>query len=167
MQITKDTVVTFHYRLKNEDGVEMESSYDAEPVAYLHGHGNIISGIEKGLEGKDINENSEPFELVVAPADGYGERQEGAVQRVPIKHLHGDKKSLSKLKAGDVVAINTEDGTKQAVVVKPGKFNVDLDINHPLAGKTLTFEVQVESVRVATEDELSHGHAHGVGGHHH
>lgn len=167
MKITKDTVVTFHYRLKNEAGVEMENSHDAEPVAYLHGHGNIISGIEKGLEGKEVDENSESFEIVVSPIDGYGERQEGAVQRVPIKHLHGDKKSLAKLKAGDVVAINTEDGTKQAVVVKPGKFNVDLDTNHPLAGQTLTFEIQVDSVRAATEEELSHGHAHGVGGHHH
>jgi FKBP-type peptidyl-prolyl cis-trans isomerase SlyD len=167
MQITKDTVVTFHYRLKNEEGVEIESSYGSEPVAYLHGHGNIISGIEKGLEGKDIHENSEPFEIIVAPIDGYGERLEDSIQRVPIKHLHGDKKSLAKLKAGDVVAINTEDGAKQAVVVKAGKFNVDLDVNHPLAGKTLTFIVQVESVRAATEEELSHGHAHGVGGHHH
>tara|TARA_R110001592_G_scaffold86031_1_gene254022 strand:+ start:28892 stop:29395 length:504 start_codon:yes stop_codon:yes gene_type:complete len=167
MQITKDTVVTFHYRLKDEAGVEMETSHNAEPVAYLHGHGSIISGIEKGLDGKEFNEKSEPFELVVAPADGYGERQENAIQRVPIKHLHGDKKSLSKLKAGDVVEINTEEGLKQAVVVKSGKFNVDLDTNHPLAGKALTFEIQIESVRPATEEELSHGHAHGVGGHHH
>ena len=112
MQITKDTVVTFHYRLKDEAGVEMETSHNAEPVAYLHGHGSIISGIEKGLDGKEFNEKSEPFELVVAPADGYGERQENAIQRVPIKHLHGDKKSLSKLKAGDVVEINTEEGLK-------------------------------------------------------
>tara|TARA_R110002072_G_scaffold45422_5_gene126346 strand:+ start:28292 stop:28795 length:504 start_codon:yes stop_codon:yes gene_type:complete len=167
MQITKDKVVTFHYRLKDEAGVEMESSHDAEAVAYLHGHGNIISGLEKGLEGKESTTTDESFELVVAPADGYGERQENAIQRVPIKHLHGDKKSRSKIKAGDLVTINTEDGAKQAVVVKSGKFNVDLDTNHPLAGQTLTFEIQVESVRDATEEELSHGHAHGVGGHHH
>lgn len=167
MQITKDKVVTFHYRLKDEAGIEMESSFDAEPVAYLHGHGNIIAGIEKGLEGKELNEANEPFQLVVAAADGYGERQENAIQRVPIKHLHGDKKSLSKTKAGDIVTINTEDGAKQAVVVKAGKFNVDVDTNHPLAGKVLTFEIQIESVREATEEELSHGHAHGVGGHHH
>ena len=167
MQITKDTVVTFHYKLKNEAGEVMETSDGSDPIAYLHGHGNIISGIEKGLEGKEIDENSVAFDITVAPADGYGERQEGAIQRVPIKHLHGDKKSLAKLKVGDVVAINTEDGAKQAVVVKPGKFNVDIDTNHPLAGKTLVFEITVESVRTATKDEISHGHAHGVGGHHH
>ena len=77
------------------------------------------------------------------------------------------KKSLSKIKAGDVVTINTDDGGKQAVVVKAGKFNVDVDTNHPLAGKTLTFDIQIESIREATEEELAHGHAHGVGGHHH
>lgn len=167
MQITKDKVVTFHYRLKDENGQEMESSFGAEPVAYLHGHGNIISGIEKGLEGKELNESGESFELLVDAKDGYGERQEGAIQRVPIKHLHGDKKSLSKLKPGSVVTINTEEGAKQAVVVKAGKFNVDVDTNHPLSGKTLNFEIQIESVREATQEELSHGHAHGVGGHHH
>ena len=167
MEITKDKVVSFHYRLKDETGAEMESSYGAEPIAYLHGHGNIIAGIEKGLEGKALTEENAPFELVIAPADGYGERQENAIQRVPIKHLHGDKKSLSKIKAGDLITINTDDGGKQAVVVKAGKFNVDVDTNHPLAGKTLTFEVQLESVRDATEEELAHGHAHGVGGHHH
>ncbi len=165
MQISKDKVVTFHYRLKDEAGVEMESSHNAEPIAYLHGHGNIIAGIEKGLEGKESN--GDAIEVVVAPADGYGERQENAIQRVPIKHLHGDKKSLSKIKAGDVVTINTDDGGKQAVVVKAGKFNVDVDTNHPLAGKTLTFDIQIESIREATEEELAHGHAHGVGGHHH
>lgn len=167
MQITKDKVVTFHYRLKNEAGDVMESSFDSEPVAYLHGHGNIISGIEKGLEGKELSEGGESFELTVVPKDGYGERQEGAVQRVPIKHLQGDKKALSKIKAGDIVSINTEEGAKQAVVVKAGKFNVDVDTNHPLAGKVLKFEIQIESVREATGEELAHGHAHGVGGHHH
>lgn len=167
MQIKKDTVVTFHYKLKDESGMLMESSEGSEPMAYLHGHGNIIAGLEKGLEGKEVSESGAVFEILVAPKDGYGERQEGAIQRVPIKHLHGDKKHLAKLKVGDIVAINTEEGARQAVVVKPGKFNVDLDTNHPLAGKTLSFEIQVESVRAATEEELAHGHAHGVGGHHH
>lgn len=167
MQISKDKVVTFHYRLKDETGQEMESSYDDEPVCYLHGHDNIISGIEKGLEGKEFTSVEQTIDIVVAPVDGYGERKEGATQRIPLKHLVGDKKSLANLKPGDVVAINTEQGPMQAVVLKAGKFNVDVDVNHPLAGKTLTFEVQVESVRDATEDELAHGHAHGVGGHHH
>lgn len=167
MQISKDKVVTFHYRLKDEAGQEMESSHDDDPVCYLHGYDNIISGIEKGLEGKEFKDAGESFEIIVQPVDGYGERQEGATQRVPIKHLQGEKKSLANLKPGDVVVINTEKGAMQAVVMKAGKFNVDVDTNHPLAGKTLTFDIQLESVRDATEEELAHGHAHGVGGHHH
>mgnify|MGYP000055970941 CR=1 FL=1 len=165
MQISKDTVVTFHYRLLNEQGDELETSQGEDPVAYLHGHGNIIAGLEKGLEGKSAEETS--LNVTVQPQDGYGLRNEEAVQRVPIKHLVGDKKTNSKLKPGMVVSINTEDGPKQVVVLKAGKFNVDVDTNHPLAGQVLTFEVAIESVREATAEELSHGHAHGVGGHHH
>ncbi len=167
MQISKNKVVTFHYRLKDDAGQEMESSFGDEPISYLHGHHNIIAGIEKGLEGKTFTEAGELFEFVVSPADGYGEREEGATQRIPIKHLQGDKKYLANLKPGDVVSVNTEQGAMQAIVIKAGKFNVDVDTNHPLAGKTLSFEIQLESVRDATEEELAHGHAHGVGGHHH
>ncbi len=165
MQIAKDVVASFHYRLRNEAGEELESSYeDGEAVAYLHGHGNIIGGLEKALEGKA---EGDVLSVTVEPKDGYGERIEDAVQRVPIKHLMGDKKSLSRLKPGMVVAVNTEEGAKQVVVVKAGKFNVDVDTNHPLAGKTLTFDVEIQSVREASDDEINHGHAHGPGGHHH
>ncbi|KZY84063.1 hypothetical protein A3740_00575 [Oleiphilus sp. HI0068] len=79
----------------------------------------------------------------------------------------GDKKQNSKLKPGMVVSINTEEGPRQVVVLKAGKFNVDVDTNHPLAGQVLSFDIEIQSVREATEDELAHGHAHGVGGHHH
>ncbi|MDX1450991.1 MAG: peptidylprolyl isomerase, partial [Oleiphilaceae bacterium] len=83
------------------------------------------------------------------------------------KHLVGDKKQLARLKPGMIVAINTEDGPRQVMVLKAGKFNVDVDLNHPLAGKTLTFNVTVDGVREASEEEVAHGHAHGVGGHQH
>ncbi|WP_369821112.1 peptidylprolyl isomerase, partial [Oleiphilus sp. HI0067] len=89
------------------------------------------------------------------------------VQRVLIKHLMGDKKQLARLKPGMTVGINTEQGARQATVVKAGKFNVDVDTNHPLAGKDLTFDIEIISIREATKEEISHGHAHGVGGHHH
>jgi len=162
MEIKKDTVVSFHYRLKNEAGEEIENSYDSEAVAYLHGHGNIIGGLEHALEGKSGGEN---VSVTLSPKEAYGERVENAVQRVPIKHLYNAGKT--KLKPGQVVAINTENGPKQATVIKAGKFNVDVDLNHPLAGQTLTFEVGIQSIRQATEEELSHGHAHGPGGHQH
>lgn len=164
MQIGKDKVATFHYRLLDEQGKEIETSRGEDPVAYLHGHGNIISGLEKGLEGKSAND---VLTVKVEPQDGYGMRNENATQRVPIKHLVGDKKANAKLKPGMVVAINTEEGPRQVVVIKAGKFNVDVDTNHPLAGQVLSFEVEIESVREATDDEVAHGHAHGVGGHQH
>jgi len=164
MQISKNKVVTFHYRLQNQEGVEIENSHGGDPVAYLHGYGNIVRGLEKGMVGKNIED---VFSVTVKPEYGYGLRNEEATQRVPLKHLVGDKKQNAKLKPGALVSINTEDGAKQVVVIKAGKFNVDVDTNHPLAGQTLTFDIEVQSVREATEDEISHGHAHGVGGHHH
>lgn len=164
MQISKDKVVTFHYTLKDDQGEQMESSHGGDPMAYLHGHGNIIAGLEKEMEGK---EGGETFTATIAPKDGYGERIADAIQRVPVKHVHGDKSFRSKLKPGMVVSVNTEDGPRQVMIVKAGKFNVDVDTNHPLAGKTLTFDVEIESIREASEDEVSHGHAHGVGGHQH
>lgn len=164
MQITKNTVASFHYRLRDEAGEEIENSFDGEAVAYLHGHGNVIVGLEKAFEGK---EEGDVLTVTVEPKDAYGDRVEGASQRVPIKHLMGDKKTNSKLKPGMVATVNTEEGPKQVVVIKAGKFNVDVDTNHPLAGKVLTFEVEIKSVRDASEEEIAHGHAHGPGGHQH
>lgn len=163
MQIDKDSVVTFHYRLSH-DGKELETSETGEPMAYLHGHGNIMEGLEKAIEGK---QSGDKLEVTLAAKDAYGERQEGAIQRVPLKHLVGDKKQNAKLKPGMITAINTEEGPRQVVVVKAGKFNVDVDVNHPLAGKELVFNIEITDVRAASEEELAHGHAHGVGGHHH
>ena len=164
MEISKDKIVTFHYRLQDAKGVEIESSHAGDPMAYLHGHGNIIPGLEKGMEGKSAED---VFSITVEAKDAYGERQEDAKQRIPLKHLNGDKRSKANLKPGMVVSINTEEGAKQVVVIKAGKFNVDVDVNHPLAGQTLTFDVDIQGVRDATAEEVSHGHAHGVGGHHH
>ena len=163
MHITKDCVATFHYRLRH-NGQELENSYDDEPMAYLHGHGNIVAGLEKALEGKV---EGDTLSVTLEAIDAYGERQTEALQRVPIKHLAGNRKQNSKLRAGQVVSINTEQGVRQVVVVKAGKFNVDVDTNHPLAGKTLTFEIEIKDVREASAEEISHGHAHGLGGHQH
>jgi len=164
MSITKDTVVSFHYRLRNESNEELESSHGGDPMAYLHGHNNIIAGLESAIEGHDVGD---VFSATIAPEDGYGLRQEDAVQRVPLKHLMGTKKELQRLKAGDVVSINTDNGARQVIVLKAGKFNIDVDTNHPLAGKTLSFDIEVIDTRVATSEEISHGHAHGIGGHQH
>lgn len=164
MQISADKVVSFHYNLKDIDGTLLETSYDADPTLYLHGHSNILGALETELASKTVGDK---VNVTLTPEQGYGERKEGAVQRIPIKHLHNHAALKNKLKPGSKVLVNTQHGPWEAVVLKVGKFNVDIDSNHPLAGKTLAFEIEVLDVRDATEEELTHGHAHGVGGHHH
>lgn len=160
MTITQNSVVQFHYTLKDEAGSTLEASAVDHPVLYLHGHNNIIPGLEKAMAGKT---KSDSFTVTVSPDEAYGERQDNAMQRVSIKHLHGAK----KWKPGMTAWIQTEEGQHQVQVIKVGKFMADVDVNHPLAGKTLIFEIEIVDERQATEDELAHGHAHGVGGHHH
>ena len=164
MQISADKVVSFHYNLTDVDGTLLETSHDTEPTLYLHGHQNILVGLENELEGKAVGDK---IQVTLAPGQAYGERKEGAVQRVPIKHLHNHAAVKNKLKPGSRVSVNTQHGPWEAVVLKVGKFNVDIDSNHPLAGKTLSFEIEVHAIREATSEELAHGHAHGAGGHNH
>ena len=157
MQIEKSKVVSFHYSLSNTEGEQLESSRERDPMSYLHGASNIIPGLEKEMEGKSAGDS---FEVTIAPADAYGERNEAHVQRIPVKHF----KSARGLEPGQMVSLQTKQGQVQAVIVKVGRFNVDVDANHPLAGQTLTFDVEITEVRDATEEEISHGHVHGPGG---
>jgi len=158
--IGDDKVVSFHYKLSDADGTINESSQGGSPVVYLHGRDAIVPGLETQLKGK---KSGEKFTATVPPEQGYGERNEAAVQRVPLKHLA----TRGPIEVGQMVVVNTREGGRQARVLKVGHFNVDLDLNHPLAGKTLTFEIEVVDVRDATQEELTHGHAHGPGGHGH
>lgn len=161
MQISKDHVVTFFYRLLDESGNELENNSDTTPMAYLHGHNNIFAKLEQELEGLSAGDKKE---VQLAPSEAYGERRAEASQKVPVKHLLGKPK---KLRPGQFVKVNSEQGPIDASVIKAGKFMVELDFNHPLAGKTLNFQVKIAEVRVASEEEIAHGHAHGPGGHHH
>ncbi len=160
MQIGPDTVVNFHYTLRDDAGKELESSRGGDPATYLHGANNIIPGLESAMTGKA---DGESFSATVNPEDGYGLRDEDRVQRVPIKHLS----FKGKLRAGAVVQLSTSEGLRTVTVVKPGRHTADIDTNHPLAGQTLTFEIEVLETRSASAEELSHGHAHGPGGHQH
>lgn len=160
MKITENKVVQFHYTLSDEAGEKIESSIGNDPLAYLHGHKNMIVGVENALNEKEAGDK---FSVTVAPAEGYGERDENAIQRVSVKHLQGAK----KWKPGMQAVVQTEQGARQVTIIKAGRFMADVDVNHPLAGKTLTFDLEVVDVRDATEEEISHGHAHGVGGHNH
>lgn len=164
MSISNDQVVSFHYRLSEVGGELLESSYEAEPTLYLHGHSNILPALETAIEGKSVGDK---MTIELSPEEGYGVRKENATQRIPVKHLIGFEKLKNKLKPGMTVAVNTQQGPWEAIVLKVGKFNVDIDSNHPLAGKQLSFEIEIVDVRNATDEELAHGHAHGVGGHQH
>jgi FKBP-type peptidyl-prolyl cis-trans isomerase SlyD len=160
MTIGDDKVVSFHYKLSDSDGTINESSEGGSPVVYLHGRDAIVPGLESQLAGK---RSGEKLTATVPPEQGYGPRNENAVQRVPLKHLA----TRGPFQEGQMVVVNTREGGRQARVLKVGHFNVDLDLNHPLAGKTLTFEIEIVHVRDATQEELTHGHAHGPGGHGH
>ncbi len=159
MQVENNRVVSFHYLLRDDDGNELGRSGEV-PVTYLHGHGSLVPGLEAGLLG---HEGGEQLQFSVPPEEAYGPHQDLPSLRVPLKRLLGKK----RLSPGDVVAYQADDGTRQATVIKVGKFNVDVDPNHPLAGATLHFEVEILEVREATAEELAHGHAHGPGGHQH
>ncbi len=162
----KDAVVSFHYRLREVlDGneTELEDSYNGDPVTYLHGHSNIILGLENALAGHKAGED---ITVTLPPEQAYGPRRDNAVQRVPIKHLQRQDKKRP-IKVGDYLAVQTEKGVKNVVALKVGRFNVDVDFNHPLAGRTLAYDIHIAEIRAASAEELSHGHAHGVGGHQH
>ncbi len=164
MKITDKSVVQFHYTLKNEAGEEIENSHKGEPLAYLHGYKNMLVGVENALAGKEIGDK---FSVTLQPEDAYGERQEDAIQRVPVKHLQGLPSKNAKWKAGMTAVVQTDAGQRQVTVIKAGKFMITVDTNPPLAGQVLTFDLEVVDVREATAEEIEHGHAHGVGGHHH
>jgi len=157
MLIADKKVASFHYTLSNEQGEQIESSRERQPMSYLHGARNIIPGLEKALAGKAAGEQ---FQVTIPPEEAYGERRADQVQRVPAKHF----RDARQLKPGRLVSIQTRRGPVQATVVKVGRFNIDVDTNHPLAGQTLTFDVEVVGVRDATAEEIAHGHVHGPGG---
>lgn len=159
MQIQENSVVQFHYSL-TENGTELEGSRQGAPLLYLHGHNQMLPKLEEALVGKTTGDK---LQLTLAPVDAYGERQDDAIQSVQVKHLQGAK----KWKPGMVAWVNTDQGERQVTVVKVGMFKAEVDTNHPLAGKTVTFDIEVLNVRAASEEEIAHGHAHGEGGHHH
>jgi FKBP-type peptidyl-prolyl cis-trans isomerase SlyD len=157
MNISEHSVVSFHYTLKNAQGEQLESSREGDAMTYLHGAGNIIKGLERAMEGKTAGDS---FAVTVQPADAYGEHKPANIQRVPTKHFRNAK----ALKPGQVLGLQTKQGPVQVTVVKVGRFNVDVDANHPLAGQELTFDVEITGVREATDEERAHGHVHGHGG---
>jgi FKBP-type peptidyl-prolyl cis-trans isomerase SlyD len=160
VKIAADSVVLIHYTLKDDQGKVLDSSAGGDPLAYIQGHGNLVPGLEKALEGKSAGDK---LEVTLVPAEGYGERNEELVQRVPKRQLQGG----GEIKKGMQFRAQTDEGLRVFTVTGVAGDMVTLDGNHPLADQTLHFDVQVTDVREATSEELEHGHVHGAGGHHH
>ncbi|MDY6827956.1 MAG: peptidylprolyl isomerase [Pseudomonadota bacterium] len=160
MKIGKDSVVSFHYRLHDGEGNLLESSEGGDPSLYLHGHGAILPALESRLLGLGAGER---VRVALEPHQAYGPRREDGIKRIPLKHLQGQR----SWKPGAVARVHTDRGWRNVTVLKVGRYNADVDSNHPLAGKALEFDIEVIEVRPATQDEVAHGHVHGPGGVHH
>jgi FKBP-type peptidyl-prolyl cis-trans isomerase SlyD len=156
MQIAKHKVASIHYTLTDNDGKILDTSAGREPLHYIQGIGNLIPGMEEGLEGK---RQGDKVNLKVSPEKGYGAKSEEFVQRIP-RSAFGDQ----KIEKG--MQFQTDNGNV-VTVTNVGLSEITVDGNHPLAGVELNFAVEVLSIREATKEELEHGHVHGPGGHHH
>ena len=161
MQIGNETVVTIHYTLTDAKGVVLDSSAGEEPLSFVHGAGTMIPGLEKALLGKSPGES---MKISVAPADGYGVRDEDLVQKVPRKNF-----PVEDVEVGMHFQTRSPNGPRIVTVLATDDENITVDANHPLAGATLNFDVQVLEVRAATPEDLmpSCGSCETCSGHHH
>jgi FKBP-type peptidyl-prolyl cis-trans isomerase SlyD len=161
MQVAKDKVVSIDYTLTNTQGKVLDSSQGRAPLAYLHGYSNIIPGLERELQGKAVGDS---LKVSVRPEDGYGNPDPQMVQTVPKSAFKG----VDNIQAGMQFQAQGPGGqTRVVTVTKVDADNVTVDANHPLAGQTLNFDVTVKEIRDASDEEKSHGHVHGPGGHEH
>lgn len=161
MSITHDSVVTLHYTVSAEDGTELDSSRDNTPMTVLLGKKYLIEGLENALLGKSTGDK---FNIDVPPEQAYGERNDSLVQAVPKAMFEG-----MEVEAGMSFRASTDEGEQSVIILDVTDEEVIVDGNHPLAGIPLHFDVEIMAVRVATADEIAHGHAHGPEGcgHHH
>jgi FKBP-type peptidyl-prolyl cis-trans isomerase SlyD len=153
MTITKGSVVLFDYTLTDDERDIIDSSKEGGPIAYLHGEGQIVKGLEKVMEGKKTGDS---FSVTVSPEEAYGLPDAAKIAVVSADHIEGG----DELEEGMQLEASNEQGEQIVVVSK-------IDGNHPLAGMTLHFDITIREVRAATAEEISHGHVHGPGGHHH
>lgn len=160
MKIAQDKVVSIHYVLRDKEGEVLDNSEEHGPLAYLHGHGNIIPGLEKELMGK---ESGDKLHVTVAPEDAYGIHDESLIKEVSPDMF----KDVDDFQEGMQFQAQTEQGMQIFTVTAIEPDKITIDGNHPLAGEELTFDVEVTEVREATSEELEHGHVHGPHGHHH
>lgn len=160
MKVEKDRVVVFHYDMVDQTSGYMESTRTGDPVSVLYGHGSAVPGVEAGLAGREAGDS---FEITVTPDQGYGKRHPAAVERISKKYVITPK----RLVAGGAALVETTTGRQNVTVVKVGSKFIDVDTNHPMAGHTLSFSIEIVDVREADPEEIAHGHVHGPAGHDH
>lgn len=156
MRVAANKVVSIEYTLKDDDGEVIDCSEEGEPLAYLHGVGTLIPGLEDELEGKSAGDS---FQIRLEPEKGYGVRDDSLVQRVSKENFEG----IDDLEVGMQFRVDTKLGPRVVTVIEIEEEDVTVDGNHELAGVPLNFSVTVREVRDATPEELDHGHAHGCG----
>lgn len=160
MQIAPNTVVSMHYTLKDENGEVLDSSAGQEPLVFLSGAQNIIVGLDNALQGKAAGD---AMQVEVTAEEGYGPIHQELIQKVPRENFQG----VDSIEVGMQFMAQTPNGQQPVTVIGVEEDGIMLDGNHPLAGKSLSFEVEVVEVREASAEEVEHGHVHGEGGHHH
>ena len=161
MSIKNNSAVSFHYTLTDDSGQQLDSSDGRQPLSYLHGAGNIIPGLENALEGKSTGDK---MIVAVTAAEGYGEVQPALIQEVP----RGSFEGVENIEVGMQFEAQTGNGDSVPVTVTAvTDESITVDGNHPLAGKNLNFDVSIEEVRDASQEELDHVHVHGPTGHNH
>ena len=160
MQIAPNSVAAFHYTLTDDQNQVIDSSAGRDPLTYLHGSGQIVPGLEKQMDGRSVGDK---FIAEVAPEEGYGAHQPALMQEVPRDAFQG----VEDIQPGMQFQGRGPHGEINVTVTKVEADKVFIDGNHPLAGKTLHFAIEVTDVREASAEELEHGHVHGAGGHQH
>ena len=156
--VTRDKVVSMNYTLTDQAGNVLDAS-NGEPLEYLQGYQNIIPGLESALEGLKPGDRKQ---VTVQPTEGYGQHNPDLIFSMPLNQFGGQTPQ-----AGMMVQLQSPEGEMMATIAKIENEEVVLDANHPLAGQVLNFDVEIVKVRDASQEELSHGHPHGPGGHHH
>lgn len=156
MKIERNSVVGIAYQVRTEDGVLVDEAPINQPLRYLHGHNNLITGLEKALEGYNVGDK---FEVRVKPEEGYGNYNENLVQRVPSNVFEG----VDTLQVGMRFIADTDVGPLPVVITEVDGDHVTVDGNHMLAGQELLFTVEIVDVREATLEEIAHGHIHKEG----
>jgi FKBP-type peptidyl-prolyl cis-trans isomerase SlyD len=159
--VTDGKVVSIHYTLTDDAGAVVDSSKGHSPLEYLHGAGNVVPGLEEGLVGRA---RGDVLKVDVAPEKGYGAHDPRGLQRIPRQAFPDDIDLEPGMQFG---AEDPQGGSTTVWIVKVESDQVVIDTNHPLAGKTLHFDVTIADVRDATREEMAHGHPHGPDGHHH